>query len=73
MNWPKPFPQYDHPLLALRERLFDLLPIIRGNYKHPAAPQQFPEIGAAGAGSRLGLRRPGDTGGRPCFSFLSSE
>ena len=32
------FPQYDHPLLALRERLFDLLPIIRGNYKHPALP-----------------------------------
>ncbi len=32
------FPQYENPLLALRERLFDLLPIIRKNYKHPALP-----------------------------------
>ncbi len=30
------FPQYAGPLMALRERLFDLLPIIRRDYRHPA-------------------------------------
>ena len=30
------FPRYADPLLALRDRLFDLLPIIREHYYHPA-------------------------------------
>ena len=30
------FPRYANPLLALRDRLFDLLPIIRKHYYHPA-------------------------------------
>lgn len=32
------FPQYAGPLTALRERLFDLLPIIRRDYRHSALP-----------------------------------
>ena len=32
------FPKYANPLLALQDRLFDLLPVVRRNYKHPALP-----------------------------------
>ena len=34
-NLAKEFPQYANRLLALRDRLFDLLPVIRKNYNHP--------------------------------------
>ena len=32
------YPRYESELACLRERLFDLLPIIRSSYHHPALP-----------------------------------
>ena len=32
------FPEYERQLMSLRNRLFDLLPIIRGSYSHPGLP-----------------------------------
>ena len=32
------FPRYEEPLMSLRDRLFDLLPVIRSSYHHPAIP-----------------------------------
>ena len=32
------FPKYENALAGLRGRLFDLLPVIRSSYTHPAMP-----------------------------------
>ena len=59
------FPKYENALAGLRGRLFDLLPVIRSSYTHPAMPnnslKSVPPVLVPGGGtlvwkSRTALR-----------------